>query len=79
MNGTHHTDGRSKKERFCKDMVKNGGRGVQRRACLRKACLFLMAIGGDGFTLRALQPAPLRAAPLAMATLGMGAPRAPCR
>eukprot|EP00964_Phaeocystis_antarctica_P008116 scaffold4373_cov93-Phaeocystis_antarctica.AAC.1 len=33
-----------------------------------------MAIGGDGFTLRALQPAPLRAAPLAMATLGMGAP-----
>ena len=55
-------------------MVKNGGRGVQRHACLRKACLFLMAIGGDDFALRALQPAPLRAAPLAMATLGMGAP-----
>ena len=41
---------------FCKDMVKNGGRGVQRCACLRKACLFLMATGGDGFTLREWRP-----------------------
>ena len=34
----------------------------------------MMATAVDSFALRAPQPAPMRAAPLAMATLGMGAP-----
>ena len=44
---------------FCRDMPKNGGRGVQRRACERKACHFLLVSVADTLSLRAPQPTPL--------------------
>ena len=45
-----------------------------RRACLKRACFFLMAAVTNGLSLGAPRAAPMRAAPLAMATLGMGSP-----
>ena len=57
---------------YCRDMPKFGGAGGQRRACARRACLFLLAAVVDGSSLHAQQPGRMRAAPLAMATLGVG-------
>ena len=61
---------------FCRDMPKRGGLGVMRKGCMRRMCMFMLAVVGDAFSLgaapsarAALAMAPLSLAPLVTGTL----------